>query len=391
MTSKRLPWPCLEDPAGANDQVVDGFHRHFAERGSRWQPPAGIVSDVDPTVRFIGSAISVFKPLLLSGAIPPAGVHIVQPAIRTQNLKVLLDPGARPPWASYFRALGTLAGPGALARTVGDAWQFLRATLGITEDRLVAHAHSTDEDIVAALAAACPAASVELDRLPATAYRHRYGLDRIGGRNCNLAIRQRGGETLDVGNVVVIEGPSGVLGVEFASGVSTLLARIHGLVHPNQAGTIASAMPVSSWRDVRLADAIATTSAMFVAGLRPGARGRRRTMRGYVECVDRLRLQARWSADRVVDVAAEFTRREFGSANGVGDFLAGWLTTDPEATAVATTVRKERDVPGEAHRSGTRPGPEASRRTHLRRRLPSIGNHLDPLHPRHPPLDRLPS
>lgn len=358
-----LPGPRLTDPAALNDQIAERFHRHFAAGGSRRQPAAGIVSKVDPSVRFIGSAISVLKSMLQTGAIPRHGAHVVQPAIRTQNLRVLPEPDAHPRWGSYFRALGTLAGPDGLHRTVVDVWRFLHDALGIAEHRLVARAHSADRDIVAALAATCPAESLELQGQPLAAYRHRYGLDAVAGRNCNLAIRGPNGDPVDIGNVVVIEGPSGVLGVEFASGVSTLLAGIHGLVHPHQAGAIASAMPVDSWNDVRLADAVATTTAMFIDGLRPGGRGRRRTMRGYLACLDQLRLEAGWAAGDVARVAAEFARREFGSAGGVDAFL------------IACLSGKERDVP----------------EPDFRRRLPSVRHHLDALHPRHTPVDRLPA
>lgn len=370
-----------EGPRECHDRITDAFREHFARCGSEPETAVDPLSRIDPTVRFVGSAISVLKPRLLSGTIPDTGVHLVQPAIRTRNLALLPDPGARPRWASYFRALGTLRRPDELEQTLVEVRRFLHEALAVPGERLVVRVQSADRDIVKAVTAAWPARSVEFDGQPPAAYRHRYGLADVAGRNCNVAIRVATGEPLDIGNVVVIEGSAGPLGVEFASGVSTLGARIHDRLHPHQAGPIAAAMPVAGWADVRLADALTTTVAMFRAGLRPGGRGRRRTMRGYVGCLEQLRCEAGWSTEDVARVAAAFATAEFGSDGGAGDFLAGCLTTQ----------RKESDAPGEADRDGRRGRTGPGREPDLRRGLPPLGDHADALHPRYPSLDRLPA
>ena len=73
------------------ESLVTDFKEHYASLGYQEEPPVQISSGVDPTVRFIGSHISVFKPYLAEGIAPNPGLFMRQDCLRTRNADKLLD------------------------------------------------------------------------------------------------------------------------------------------------------------------------------------------------------------------------------------------------------------------------------------------------------------
>ena len=67
--------------------MIDGFLNYFQEHSCIKHEPVKISSGIDPSVRFIGSHISVLKPYFLNDNIPTGGYVMSQPCIRTRNLK----------------------------------------------------------------------------------------------------------------------------------------------------------------------------------------------------------------------------------------------------------------------------------------------------------------
>lgn len=77
------------------------FKEFYSKKGYEEVPPVSIYSGVDKSVNFIGSTISVLKPLLDTG-IPETGVFMNQPCLRTQNMRVFYDDEASIEYNSYF-------------------------------------------------------------------------------------------------------------------------------------------------------------------------------------------------------------------------------------------------------------------------------------------------
>ena len=58
--------------------MIDGFLTYFQDRSCIKHDPVKISSGIDPSVRFIGSHISVLKPYFLNDSIPAGGCYSFQ-------------------------------------------------------------------------------------------------------------------------------------------------------------------------------------------------------------------------------------------------------------------------------------------------------------------------
>ena len=58
--------------------INDTFREHFSAYGYSEIQAVPVSSRIDPTVRFIGSPISILKPLITAGHIPFPGVFAIQ-------------------------------------------------------------------------------------------------------------------------------------------------------------------------------------------------------------------------------------------------------------------------------------------------------------------------
>ncbi len=282
-------------------ELSRAFGEHFRQLGLAETEPAAIVSKVDPSVRFVGAAISVLKPVLLSDEGPLRGVFVAQPAIRTHCLRELADPRSRYPWSSYFLAFGALVPPGRIGDLAHQAETFLLDALELSERRLLLRVASRDQDLREV--AGGLRSSVEVDGYAQTNYRHRFGPEGLTGRNFNFAILVDG-VPLDVGNLIFIERDGRVVGAEVAFGASVLLARALGLSHPAAASPLADLIRVQSWDEVKCINALEVCIALASEGLRPVGRGRGRIFRGYLEALAIGRRRTGLSFDRL-DSAVE--------------------------------------------------------------------------------------
>lgn len=334
-------WSGLSDIRGHIAHTVKAFRNHLTSRGYYEHRATTVISRVDPSVRFIGSTISVLKPYIQTKTVPPQGVFLVQPALRTWNVAALLDPAAKPKWTSYFLALGFLLPSQRLGQAARDACDFLFESLGVPARRAVIRASSQDQDLIHAFTTLAPRPELEIDASDLALYRHRYGMETVSGRNCNIALRDDANRLNDIGNIIVIEENGTPVAVEFATGVGNLLAQVHNLQHPAQASTIASIMPIRCWREVKLADALTASVIMLAEGLRPTARGRGRTLRNYLRSLNYLRCQQGWSLDALGDTARLFEEAELGRITGASVQLREWVkaerrrsvvSSDPDAT-----------------------------------------------------------
>lgn len=283
--------------------VVNAFRGRFGGVGLVEQQPAAITSGLDPTVRFIGASISALKPLLLAHAVHASGVFTVQPCLRTHCLKTLTDEASRYHWSSYFVQLGTLVPPSLISQLARASFDFFLGDLALPTSRLVVRASSRDADLLQAVA---PPADVrvELDGYDQALYRHRFGLEGWTGRNVNFAIVCKDG-THDVGNLIVIEHAGEPIAVELACGLSVVLCQLDSLTHPMLASPIADHIPVSTWPQIKCANALEATIALAREGLRPVSRGRERIFRDYLRALGSLRAAAGLAIGDVMRAAAQ--------------------------------------------------------------------------------------
>lgn len=288
-------------------QLVRRFGARFGGSGHKHLAAVPVSSRVDPTVRFVGSTISVLKPRL-DGDLAP--VCLAQPAIRTQNLQKLLDPSAEIEWSTLFMALGTLASYAGTRRTAELARDFLLHDAEIEAGRLIARCSSRDPDLVAIAEKIFGA--VEIDGSMMAVYRHHYGEKHLSGRNFNLAILTGGHASGDVANVIVVERNGTPVGVEFACGVSTTFARRDGLAHPLQGSPIADLLPTETQPQLKLADAVAATAHLLAEGLRPVSRGRQGILRRYIQAIPPLLGPAGVSAVEACAAASEISGERCG-------------------------------------------------------------------------------
>ena len=304
--------------AEIRDFVRYEFSKYFNTKGSQRCEPGRLIPENDDSVLFTGSTISTFKPYLIGQNIPQSGVHMVQSCLRTQNTKILYDSTRQPQWASYFSSIGALANYEYLDSMTASTWELFTGSLGIPAERIVVRASSQDSDLCREWYRAGLQGHIEFDQKDPVYYTHKFGMDHIAGRNCNLAIRDpKTGEPRDIGNIIVIETPEHPLGMEIAFGVETIVSRLLGFSNPIAASLAADIVPVKNESSLKLADALSSSIVILDSGERPIATNRGRVLRKYLQAVSDLRLMAEVTIPEIRQYAEEFEQQEFGSVSDI--------------------------------------------------------------------------
>jgi hypothetical protein len=292
--------------------VARAFAEYFGAHGYTEHAPGSLIPADDASVLFTGSTISTFKPHLLSGSLPVPGYFMRQHCLRTQNASRLADEQARPYWSSYFHSIGAAAPYTQLPRMVDHTWEFFARTLSIPEDDLVIHVSSRDEDLLRACRNA-RGARLLCDTRDLPYYRHKFGMESITGRNCNLAVRCKAtGESRDIGNIIVIDKHETPIAVEIAFGVETIVSRLFGLSSSIAATSMADFLPSHDWTSLNFADALTSSLTILAEGVRPVATNRGRVLRTYLQALSPLRQRARIASSELSLIGAHFFRTRYG-------------------------------------------------------------------------------
>lgn len=297
------------------EKLASDFKDYYRSLGYTEKEPVPISSGADPSVRFIGSHISVFKPELLDGSVPTPGEFIVQDCVRTQNAKKIFDDTYLPRWGSSFTSLGTIAPADRLNDVSREATGFLTKSLAVAPEDIALRVYSRDTDLVSAVEEAFPGSTIETDSQPDKYYRHQIGVEGVWGRNFNLALRNANGKGFsDVGNIILIENVEEKLGVELALGATTILKQVYNADH------VSDFYPINGLEDIdptigrKLEDAIITSSILLREGLMPNASDNRgRILRKYMRAVLYLGERSGISEKDIRSIAAQFERRQFGA------------------------------------------------------------------------------
>jgi hypothetical protein len=306
--------------------IHSGYREHMTGLGYEDHPPVALTSGVDPTVRFIGSHISVLKPYLLDRTVPEDGYILVQDCLRTRNVQTLLDDDYFPKYGSFFTSLGGIAPPESLDKVCADVATFITDELGIPRENIRANVSSSDEDLLAACNRNFSPQNIHYDTKDPAYYTHRVGIEGIGGRNFNIAIPSPVSDTYeDIGNIIMIESETGQLGVEIALGDSTTLKQLYGLDHILDAYDLQLPRPQLDPALVRkMEDAIMTSVVLFQEGLRPDASNNKtRILRSYCKALAYYRRRAGMSFDELEQIIfdTESSRLPTQSENVHGHIL----------------------------------------------------------------------
>lgn len=313
--------------AATRDELILRFREIFARTGLIQHASEPINSDIDKSTRFVGSTISIFKRYLDDPAALSPGYFAVQPCLRTRNMKALFDYADDVEWASHFTSCGAVSryeNLGPLCKTV---WEWVAAQPGVTPKRTRIRIASSDTDLVDAWASNGLSTYLELDTREPVYYTHVFGIEGITGRNCNLAIYSKDGQTLrDIGNVIVIERLGVPFAVEVAFGIETIASRILDLPSAISASPISDCFTVGTKSELKLADALAASIAMIDAGVRPFSNNRGRILRSYIEAIMHLQPHTRLGLDDIAQLIVEYANRRFPSSTAATD-LYSYLAT----------------------------------------------------------------
>ncbi len=315
----------------AVESLERDFKDFYSSRGYSEHEPVLISSGADPSVRFIGSHISVFKPYLLTDTVPTPGYFIVQDCVRTQNMKRIFDDEYSPRWGSFFTSLGTISPASRLDEVCDESLHFLKEKINIENNDIRVRVNSKDEDLLKASRNVFPEDSLEIDTQQDSYYRHKIGIDGVWGRNFNLALRNANGEGFaDVGNVILIENNEKKLGAELALGATTILKQVYNLEHVNDFYPVVGLPQIDPKISRKLEDAIIVSVTLSREGLEPNASDNRgRILRTYMRSLIYLRERAGLSIGKVEYALKQFERKQFvtddpSASNGITEYLKGY-------------------------------------------------------------------
>jgi alanyl-tRNA synthetase len=129
------------------EAMTDKFKCFFQIRNYNEINEVPITSDIDPTVRFIGSHISVFKPYLTNFCIPNPGIFMKQDCIRTHNSKYLFDTDKPLTWGSYFPSIGVLSPYKKIDELIDQTFKLITEVFKINFSDIHINISTTDTDL----------------------------------------------------------------------------------------------------------------------------------------------------------------------------------------------------------------------------------------------------
>lgn len=244
------------------DKISNEFNKYYDSLHYKKCDSVNITSGIDDSVVFVGSTISVLKPLLLNEQIDKEGLYLLQRAIRTRGLKREMIP-EKNEWSSYFDATGILVNYDNLDKIVYDNIEFLNKILEIEYQNIKIRISSSDKDLIKSLSNVNPNVKIEYDSRPEIYYQHKYGLDKfnIYGRNFNIAIKDYiTSEYKDVGNIIVIESPNKKYGVESAIGLNALIMRKYSIDNSIDASSVVDVYKPREIGDYKFLDCLSVVS-----------------------------------------------------------------------------------------------------------------------------------
>lgn len=268
-------WARTAGPA-ARRHIAAEFYEHYGQSGTHRAAAIPVTSGADPTTLFIGSTISALKQYALTRQIPPHGIALAQPAVRTHNARRLLEPGFQFEWGGTFTNIAVLAPHHDPKALLAASLEFFTDRLRIPPADLRIRASQQDKDLLGLSQAVGAHLVHEIDSQPPRCYRHTIGLPNITGRNINIALRTRDGFR-DVGNFIVFkDAADGYEFLEVGFGDTTILRSLNNLPHVLDCFPFPEAHQPESPEHARLRrlreDCAAVAILLWREGLRPSSK-----------------------------------------------------------------------------------------------------------------------
>lgn len=293
-------------------KIVDGISAEFASFFSNQKyfqiDSVPISSGVDPTVRLIGSHISILKKYLYKTSIPSCGIFIIQDCIRTQNLKTAFD-DSQIKWGSHFKSLGALVSYDNLHSLINDTHEFFTSILNIPRENILIRINSQDCDLFNLCITTFGRDIFDIDSKEINYYRHNIGMHGVKGRNFNIALKHaQNGDFNDVGNIIVLEKDNSAIAVELALGATTILQQIYGTAHvydfyPLHLTTQFDLQNIAR----KLEDSIIVCTALFSEGLAPNSSGNKnRLLKTYLKTMSYYRGLLKIDSEKLSEIILKY-------------------------------------------------------------------------------------
>lgn len=296
------------------NSIIGKFSDFFEKKGVKKEKQIKITSRIDPSVKFIGSHISVFKQYLIEKRIPQLGIFMVQNCLRTQNLEKIYDDEYVPHWASYFPSLGVLYPINLKEKLFDDIFEFFKI-IGVSQDFKI-NISSADKDLIE-LCKPKYAQNLMIDSQKLSYYRHTIGISGIIGRNFNIALRNAStGSYSDVGNFIVLEMDGQPIGFEIALGASNITKQLLGLDHVLECFPIfgLDTHPLGLHR--KLEDCILVSIVLYHEGLRPHSKKNpNRTLKDYMKAIGYFAIKFNLTKNQLNEAITNFEINYFPSDN----------------------------------------------------------------------------
>ncbi|NJL96279.1 hypothetical protein HC864_00395 [Candidatus Gracilibacteria bacterium] len=271
------------------EKKIENIREFFTSKNYQEIPEVPITSNIDPTVRFIGSHISVFKPYLANQIIPNSGIFMKQECIRTHNVKNIMDTKNTINWGSTFPSIGALVAYNKLDQILHDGIDLLKTVFDVSLNQIYLNISDKDIDLAAAIKSNSQLISKNIlfNTKADNYYRHAIGMDGMIGRNFNFAVENHG-LIEDVGNLIVIEDSQiGPFAVELAIGITTILKQKYNLPHILDLEQVDSKRVEGKESSLRrFEDGLTTSNRLILEGLRPfGDNNQSRILKKYIKSV----------------------------------------------------------------------------------------------------------
>lgn len=304
------------------------FANHFRGLGYIEQPPVLISSGIDPSVRFIGSHISVLKPYLVNKNVPAQGVFMVQDCVRTRNVDRLFDDAYNPKWGSFFTSYGCITPASSLGDLCRHTYDFFNKSLNIKPEFMRIRANSQDIDLLVATQKYWPKEAFEIDTQKESYYRHKIGDDHIKGRNVNIALKDiNTNEFVDVGNIIVLETEDHKIAAELALGETTILKQLYKMDHVLDCHPVVGLSDRQDAYSRKMTDAILIGTTLLNEGLKPGSsENKSRILRTYLRSLSYFRAKLNIGMEKLGLMISEFSDREFRESSNPTQFIIDYLT-----------------------------------------------------------------
>ena len=310
--------------------TISTFSKVFESEGYvNHQPHSSLVSDIDHSVRFIGSTTNVFKKYLKeNNIVPENGYFLVQKCLRTRNINTLFDDSVIPEWSSYFTAMGAIAPEDNLYKLSKTTLKFLKES-NIDSNRIKINVSSRDADLVECINKLKNdfkfAVGVDEINNPEY-YRHKYGESNLIGRNFNISIKnQKNNDYKDIGNIIIIEKDNKKVAVEMGIGVGTFISKKFNLNNSIEASTISKIIEYKPDLTSKFSDTLSVSILMFREKIVPGSRDKARLLRTNLVALNYFKFKLGLSFEEIKKYIEDYEKYEFGEITNISDVIINYL------------------------------------------------------------------